>query len=178
MVPQTDKCRRYRSRTDRRRPCRRNSCPCHRAKRLQREEPLAIQPGLRKALRKQDSGAGGVQNVSPDPEQSRDQLWNAPLPVREGGYRDLARRDASSLTIREDRETIPGTRILQGLPWIGLHHEADGDPQQSLPELSQGPVTVRSMEAPSRFDSGRNQDAIQLREKSHSQYIAQFASSI
>src|SRR6266581_6395252 len=160
MVPQSDKCRRHWSRTDRRRPCRRNSCPRHRAKRLQREESLAIQPRLRKTLRKQDGGAGGVQNVSPDTEQSRDQLWNAPLLVREGGYRDLPRRNAPSLTLREDRETIPRTRILQGLPWTGLHYEADGDPQQSLPELSERPVTIRSMEAPSRFDSRRNQNAI------------------
>src|SRR5205807_2657906 len=127
------------------------------------------------ALRKQDSGTGGVQNVPPDTEQPRDQLWHAPLPVREGGYRDLPRRDAPSLTVRQNGETIPGTRILQGLPWISLHHEADGDTQQSLPELSQGPVTIRNMEAPGRFDPGRNQDAIQLREKSQSQYIAQFA---
>src|SRR5207244_9993527 len=126
----------------------------------QQEEYLSIQPILHKTLWKQDIGAEGVQNVSPDPEQSRDQLWNAPLPVRKGGYRDLARRDAPSLTLREDRETIPGTRIVQGLPWIGLHYEADGDPQQSLPELSEGPVTIRSMEAPSRFDSRRNQNAI------------------
>src|SRR5207247_1219983 len=148
--------RRHWSRTDRRRPCRRNSCPCGRGERFQREESLAIQLRLRKALRKQDSGAGGVQNVSPDTEQSRDQLWNAPLPVREGGYRDLTRRNATSLTLRKDRETIPRTRIVQGLPGIGLHHEADGDPQQSLPELSQRPVTVRSMEAPGRFDPSRN----------------------
>src|SRR5439155_24116068 len=153
MVPQSDKCRRHWSRTDRRRPGRRNSCPRHRAERLQREESLAIQLRLRKTLRKQDSRAGGVQNVSPDPEQSRDQLWNAPLAVRKGGYRDLARRDAPSLTLRQDRETIPGTRIVQGLPWVSLHDEVDGDHQQSLPELSQGPITVRSMEAPSRFDS-------------------------
>src|SRR6266581_5726848 len=160
MVPQTDKCRRHWSRTDRRRPGRRNSCPRHRAERFQREESLAVQLRLREALRKQDSGTGGVQNVPPDTEQSRDQLWHAPLLVRKGGYRDLPRRDAPSLTVREDRETIPGTRIVQGLPWIGLHYEADGDTQQSLPELSQGPVTIRNMEAPSRFDSGRDQDAI------------------
>src|SRR5438309_8309997 len=153
---------RHRPRTDRRRAGRRNRCSCCRAERFQREESLAVQPRLRKALRKQDSRAGGVQNVSPDTEQSRDQLWHAPLPIREGGYRDLPRRDAPSLTLREDRETIPGTRIVQGLPWIGLHYEADGDPQQSLPELSQGPVTVRSMEAPGRFDPRRNQDTIQL----------------
>src|SRR6266581_55753 len=166
MVPQTDKCRRHWSRTDRRRPGRRNSCPRHRAERLQREESLAIQLRLRKTLWKQDSRAGGVQNVSPDTEQSRDQLWNAPLPVRKGGYRNLARRDAPSLTLREDRETIPRTRIVQGIPRIGLHYEADGDPQQSLPELSQGPVTVRNVESSSRFDPLRNEDAIQL-EKSH-----------
>src|SRR5437016_3891817 len=156
MVPQSDKCRRHWSRTDRRRPGRRNSCPRHRAERLQREESLAIQLRLRKTLRKQDSRAGGIQNVSPDPEQSRDQLWNAPLPVRKGGYRDLPRRNAPSLTLREDHKTIPWTRIVQGLPWVSLHYEADGDPQQSLPELSKGPIAVRSMEAPSRFDPSRN----------------------
>src|SRR5207253_10085586 len=160
MVPQSDKCRRHWSRTDRRRPCRRNSCPCRRTERFQREESLAIQLRLRKALRKQDSRAGGVQNVSPDTEQSRDQLWHAPLLVRKGGYRDLPRRDAPSLPLRQNGETIPGTWILQGFSWIGLHYEADGDPQQSLSELSQGPVTIRSMEAPSRFDSRRNQNAI------------------
>src|SRR5439155_7907232 len=171
----SDKCRRNWSRIDRRGLGWRDCGPRYRGERFQREESLAVQLRLRKALRKQDSGARGIQNVPPDTEQSRDQLWNAPLPVRKGGYRDLPRRDAPSLTLREDRETIPGTRILQGLPWIGLHYEADGDTQQSLPELSQGPVTIRNMEAPSRFDPGRNQDAIQLREKSQSQYIAQFA---
>src|SRR5438309_10781194 len=151
---------RHRPRTDRRRAGRRNRCSCCRAERFQREESLAIQPRLRKALRKQDSGARGVQNVPSDTEQSRDQLWHAPLPVRKGGYRDLARRDAPSLTLREDCETLSGTRFVQVIPWIGLHYEADGDTQQSLPELSQGPVTVRSMEAPSRFNSRRNQNAI------------------
>src|SRR5437667_3227524 len=156
MVPQSDKCRRNWSRIDWRGLGWRNCGPRYRGERFQREEPLAVQLRLRKTLWKQDGWAGGVQNVSPDPEQSRDQLWNAPLSVRKGGYRDLPRRDAPSLPLRQNGETIPGTWILQGLPWIGLHYEADGDPQQSLPELSEGPVTIRSMEAPSRLDPLRN----------------------
>src|SRR6266545_6562856 len=98
---------------------------------------MGVQPRFRQSLWEQNRGAGSFQALPPDSEQQGDQLWNEAFSLLQGGDRNVSWRDAAFLSLPENGEASPGTRLLQSLQRPRLHHRKNAKAQRAIPELSE-----------------------------------------